>query len=360
MALIIFAALAIQSLNVVANNWNAAQFKSEIGNVLSTKDAFSLTSNESGQILVSVPVNKLSLDDNNRVSFKFAGQPPAQIFIIWRNNRSQELRQKGFRSMEKSNPSIDMTGITGWSGSASSMEFGFLTRPGQQINLLEARIFRPGMTDYIYGTLENWSSFRPWEPVDVNVYTGTNEFNKGPYPAPIFAGVTLAFILLYWLLRRKKASYQGGAIIIFCSWLTLDSLWQWQLWRQLIETRAQYGGLSSQEKLLASDDAVFFTFVDTAKGVMKQTDARVFIAGSNDYQTMVSAYFMAPRNTFLHRGGPELPKAKYLQRGDYILLLRASELHYQSTAGLIHFPDGQQIQVREHLSDRIGSLLEVL
>ena len=84
--------------------------------------------------------------------------------------------------------------------------------------------------------------------------------------------------------------------------------------------------MSSHEKLLASEDAPFVQFADAARPLITGPDARVFIAGSSDYQTMVSAYYMSPGNVFWHRHGPELPDAEYLRAGDYVVLLRASAI----------------------------------
>ncbi|MEP4146523.1 MAG: hypothetical protein ABJL54_04830 [Halioglobus sp.] len=343
-----------------AENWSAPDFKIEIGNVVSLGRTLVLTSNPGGQILVSVPVQHLSLRDNPRVSLKFAESPPAQIFVIWRTDASQELFQKGFRSFGKSKISFDMTGIKGWNGKASSLEFGFLVQPGQQIGLLEASVYRPGISDRINEVLANWLDFKVWRPVDVNVYTGTSEFSVGPYPAQIFAAMSLALVLLYLAMRRGKSKLQSVALIVFCSWLALDSFWQLRLWRQLAETRVQYAGKTSEDKLAASEDAVFAQFAAAARQSITRPDARVFIAGMHDYQTMTSAYYLSPFNSYWHRHGPELPDAKYLQSGDYILLLRASDINYQPALSTIQLDTGTQLKVQEHMSDRLGVLLEVL
>ena len=311
-------------------------------------------------MLVSVPANGLSLDKNYRVSFKFAGQPPPQIFVVWRTSASAEVFQHGFRPLENREPAIDMRGVKGWSGSASSMELGFLLTPGQQVILIETRIFKPDVTDLLKETWESWLFFEPWKPVDVNIYTGTRVFNQGPYPVPFFAAVALLLLALYAALRKRKASYRGAALLIFCSWLALDALWQIKLWRQVSTTMAQYGGIDSRQKLLASEDAVIVRFADACHAVIDEPEARVFIAGSNEYHTMLAAYYMSPNNTFWHRRGPELPAAEYLQRGDYIVLLGANKLNYQRNTGFIHFENGGRLAVREHFADNFGALLEVL
>ncbi|MEH6586646.1 MAG: hypothetical protein V7720_08805 [Halioglobus sp.] len=354
---LLFMALTTKSF---AASWNTSQFNTEIGSVVSSDNALILAPNDSGQILLSVPANQLILEENYRVSFKFADQPPSQIFVIWRTDSSTELYQKKFLPMGKSQPSIDMIGIEGWTGTAASLKFGFFARPGQKVSLLQASASEPGISDHVKNILANWSGFMTWAAADVNVYTGTRESSSGPYPAQIFAGLTLALIVLYIALRRKKATWQGAGLIVLCSWLTLDSFWQLQLWRQIGETKTQYGGMSSHEKLLASEDAPFVQFADAARPFITGTDARVFIAGSSDYQTMVSAYYMSPANTFWHRHGPELPDARYLRTGDYIVLLRASEINYQAAVGAITLADGKQLKVREHMSDSVGALLEVL
>ena len=351
--------ITVSSISI-AETWSAPQFKAEIGNVVSLDSALTLTSNPNGQILVSVPASGLPLRENYRVSFKFAGHPPAQIFLVWRVESSQELFQKGFRSTGESELSFDLTDVRGWDGKASSLEFGFLVQPGQKIDLLEIRAFRPGLSEKVRAVFESWLEFKPWRFVDINVHTGTSQFLVGPYPAQVFAVITLSLVFLYCALWRRKSKPQSIALIIFCSWLILDSFWQLRLWRQVTETRVQYAGKTSEAKVAASEDALFAKFAVDAAARITRPDARVFVAGMQDYQAMVSAYYLSPINTYWHRHGPELPDAKYLKPGDFIFLLRASAINYQPTLSTLQLASGDQLKVKEHVSNPLGALLEVL
>jgi hypothetical protein len=359
-ALLVVMSLATGSSSVFANSWGAGDFKPVIGTAEVRDKALTITANDSGQALVSVPAESLSLNDNPIVKFKFASRAPSQIFVIWRTGKSDQLHQQGFRSMGKPQPSFDMKGVGGWAGTASSLEFGFLTLPGNEVSLLEAHVYQPGLSDQLAELIDNWTLFRNWRPVDVNVYTGTSEFSRGLYPAPVFAGITLLCMILYVILRRRQTRWQAMAILVFCGWLALDALWQWRLWQQVSDTREQYAGLDSQQKMLASQDAPFVKFAQASQALITRPDARIFIAGSSDYQTMTTTYYLAPGNTFWHRNGPELPDASHLQAGDYIVLFRATELNYQPSAQTLLLEDGSALQVRELLADRVGTLLEVL
>lgn len=359
-ALLALAALATGSSSVFADGWDASDFKPVIGTGKHEGKALTITANDSGQAMVSVPADGLSLKDNPVVKFKFASRAPSQIFIIWRTGDSEQIHQQGFPSMGKPQPSFNMEGIAGWTGTASALQFGFLTPPGTEVSLLEAQVYEPALRDELEELIENWTQFRNWRPVDVNVYTGTSEFSRGPYPAPVLAGLTLLLMVLYGILRGRQTRWQTMAMLVFCGWLSLDALWQWRLWQQVSETRKQYAGLDSQQKMLASEDAPFVKFAQASQALITRPDARIFIAGSSDYQTMATTYYLSPGNTFWHRKGPELPNASHLQAGDYIVLFRVTELNYQPSAQTLLLKDGSALQVRELLADRVGALLEVL
>ena len=281
-ALVLFSVLTIQPLAVFADSWSSSEFRVEVGSLIIEEQVLTVAANESGQILVSVPVEGLSLDNNSKVSLTFTGQPPPQIFVVWQTDRSNQHYQKGFYSAGSQNPGINMTGTEGWSGTVTSLEFGFITRPGTQVKLQGARLFQPGITDRLQDVLNNWSEPRTWKLFDNNLYTGVQQFSEGPFPAQFFATLGFVFLAIYLLLRRGRASWHGTGIIIFCVWLALDSFWHLQLWHQVINTRNQYGGLSSHEKISASEDVQYAKFADSVQRIIDRADARVFVAGSQD------------------------------------------------------------------------------
>jgi hypothetical protein len=359
-ALLLFVILLTQSVTVLADRWSSSDLRLEVGSLISEEQYLTLAANPSGQILVSVPVEGLSLDANYIVSLNFSGQPPEQIFIVWQTDTSDQFYQKGFYSLGSRDPSIDMKGTEGWSGTAKSLEFGFITQPGIKVKLREARLYQPGLADYLGDVLNNWSELRRWQLFDINMHTGARQSYSGPFPAPFFAALCLVFLAIYIMVYRGSVSWKAVGLIIFCAWLALDSFWHVKLWYRVIETTDRYGDLNVEQKALSSEYAPYAKFAGSVQRIIDRAGARVFVAGSRDYEAMSTAYYLSPINTFWHRNGPELPDAKYLRAGDYIALLRANNVNYQPGIGAIVLIDNSQIKVQKRLSHDVGILLEVL
>lgn len=345
---------------VLAKNWGSESLEAVIGSPLATGAGLTVRPDKQAQVLVRLPAAGQSLDQNYRVRVRFAGATPSAVFVLWRNNREDKLHQHGVRPDTATSASVDMREQAGWEGEAVSLELGFLVPTRQPITVLGASLDRPGIGEKVNAIWTNWAAFRGWTPLDINVHTGTRDFYQGPYPVPVFCGVAAALVCLYLLIRRRQSRIQEAALVLLCTWIVLDALWQWRLWRQLSETRAQYGGLTPGEKLLASEDAAFVQLGQRVRETVPATATRLFLASSVDAWGMLAAYHASPLNLYWHRHGPELPGAEYLRPGDHILLLRTSSISYQANQGLIRLENGDEVRVRERLSERAGVLLEVL
>ena len=71
---------------------------------------------------------------------------------------------------------------------------------------------------------------------------------------------------------------------------------------------------------------------------------------------MRAAYYLAPRNTYWHRRGPELPDPTYLKENDYILIVQPSNLQLSREQQLLRYPGGAELSV-EILSNNPQSSL---
>ena len=355
----IFLIVTILPVTALAKTWSAADLSVEMGTVIAREPALTVESNSQGQILLRRPASGMALHANHRVRFTFQGPPPARIYLIWRRNNADQLLQHGFATNGSAKPTLDLGSVAGWQGDAESLQVGFLLGPGDEVTLQQISLSNPGMLEVMSKSLQSWSAFRPWLPVDINVLTGTREFNKGPYPAQVFAISTLLLLLAYLAWRQRRAKWTGVAMIVFCSWLALDALWQWRLWQQLEVTRATYEGLGSEGKVLASERGRIANLARQARRAIDTADPRIYVASQSDGDGMNAAYYLSPYNTYWYRRGAELPENDYLQPGDYILIVKPSITLYDRSKGLMRLPPGKPINVVERYADELGLLLEV-
>lgn len=344
---------------IAADTWPGSALPVLMGSAETRAESLSLTANLQGQVLLSVPANGASLDDHSHLRVVFGANPPSRIYAIWKNDHSDRLHQAGFAIGGQSVITLDLSQQENWTGAVRSLQLGFRAFPGDPFDIATVELYRPGPLDKLQGLLGNWTYFRPWQAYDINVYTGTREFSRGPYPMPTIGAAGLIVMLVYLVVARRRFSWRAAAVILLGSWLALDALWQYRLWQQLGETRTRYAGLDPEQKLLASDDGALYSLAKRAREIIDRPDARIFIASSGDGPGMLTAYYVAPLNTYWHRSGQELPAARHLHSGDFILRLRDSTLPYLPESGVITTPSGENIDVMQHLADPQGVLLEV-
>lgn len=331
-----------------------------MGKATARDDGLLLQADPAGQILLEFSPQALALGENTRVELEFAGTPPLQVYLFWRNSIDQrQLRQFRYLPGDKTSALIDMSAHPHWQGEARVLQLGFRGPPDQNIHFLSMAIHPPGIMDHLQELWQNWGAFRGWKPADINVYTGTREFNTGPYPTPVFAALVLAALLAYLLVKRAKASWQGAALVLFCGWLALDSLWQIRLWQQVALTRATFAGAGQAEKLERAGQAAISTLAREARKRISDPRARVFVATRSDSTGMHAAYYLAPLNVYWHRHGPELPELEALPTGSFIMLLRPSALRLDREKQLLLDRQGGQLPIAIHLQDKKGLLLEV-
>lgn len=341
------------------HSWPLSQLVVEIGSGTVAEDGLALVPNANGQILLSVLDHGILPKLGQRASFSFTGTTPPVIYLVWRRSDSGELFQHGFATGGLADSYFDLNSIAEWRGELQSLEFGFLVPPDTQVTLTSLHIARPSMAERFKSVLHDWTTFRAWVPADINIYIGTAK-NVGPHPAQVTGIFALIAILVYFAARPATFRLGSLMLIVFVLWVILDGFWQWRLWQQVSITRERFAGLDSLSKVVASEDAGVARLAYQAQEVVQAPNARIFVASQSDGIGMRAAYYLSPVNVFWYRRGPELPDAKYLRSGDYILVLAPSVIEYQREAGRIRFSRGDELAVIERLSSDRGVLLEVV
>lgn len=164
----------------------------------------------------------------------------------------------------------------------------------------------------------------------MNTNTGVTKLSPF-YPVPVVALLLFCSLLAYGALRlitpkKRRIDWRITGLIILGCWLALDLPWQYQLLRQAEKTHNQFAHKSSAEKIAVGPDAALVALTNTAKEKIDSPEARVFVASSDIYTGLRSAYYLYPLNVFWAIRGRELPFLTYLRSGDYILMNRAKTM----------------------------------
>jgi hypothetical protein len=348
-------------------HWEGDQIKVGMGTTVKSKKALQIQAGADGRIFLSVAANGVTLDEFSRVEFEFHQPPPAgQFFVAWRTASGKEgMHPFVISGASQGTVTVSMSAAADWKGAADVLGLGIRLAPYSVVGIQSMSLSRSTLLSEAKERLHDWASLKPWTLRDINLYTGTRAFQQGVPPVLFFSRVLLAGLigyLVYLLLtaRLRQFNWHIAGILILACWIVLDLMWQVRLGQQARETYARFGGKSSQEKLLASSDAPIVRFITRVKKSVDGETPRIFVASANDYGAMLSAYYIAPINTYWHRGGSELPAGKFLSRGDYILLIAPFTTQYQPDRGLIRLPDSARLPVELVLKEQMGVLLRVI
>jgi hypothetical protein len=344
-----------------------AQFAVNIGQAERTNEGLLLTPEpDSGKIYLTYATGDIALEQFTRVAIELAGDAPLQGFLLWQTKTYGEQVFQ-FRIDDLAGGQsvlVDMTDRQAWEGVATMIGLGLYVPSKEALVLRDFSVDQPALADRLGELVDAWTSFTPWRAFDINLYTGVRQFGQGPHPVPIAAGVLASILLLYFVFafrgeRRGVNWHTVGGVVLAC-WIALDLLWQSKLTRQVQQTYALFAGLSSQEQLLASEDAPVVRFASEAKSHISAGDARVFVASQSDWLGMLAAYYLSPLNVYWHRKGPELPSPELLVSGDYVFLVRPSALEYDPARSMISIPGGGHKAAVSLYSSPMGELFQVM
>lgn len=374
LARIVLVALLIASCPLRAEQelrWTGEQISVGNGTLVEAGEALKILAGAEGKIFLSVAPPETAFDDFSRVSIVVLDAPAtAQFFLVWRTTAGEEgMHQFWLPTGAAGEVSIPMVGQANWGGAADLLGLGVIVGPYKSISLQSISLSQPALIEEFIERqqqrLRDWTSFRSWQPSDINFNRGTTAVAQGLSPVQFFALLLLASLVCYLLLlrvtgRSRKFSWRIAAALVLVCWIPLDLFWQLRLGHQLRETYLTYAGKSSSEKLMSSGDAPIVQFIARVKDAIEGEAPRVFLDSANDYAGMLSAYYVAPLNTYWNRKGPKLPGKQFLASGDYILLVAPFTTQYQPADNSISLPDSSKVPVKLVLRDSTGILLRVI
>jgi hypothetical protein len=356
-----------QHANISSRALEISNGKVQKGVGVYRQGGFHLQLDASGWALLIVPTDRLQLDNYPYVHIIFRDSLNADsLVLLWKSkSRDRRISRASIPYNQEKSMWLTMDGIPGWLGEVESVAISIQGIPEDQI-VLEQIAFAPAsLSAHLKSIYANWTTFSPWSGTSVNFHAGVYQENLALHPVPLMAvwfalsSIILAIRLL--LARSKPQVYVLVLPMIFLiAWLTLDMVWQGKLLQQLFETRSQFSGKNMTEKLQSGGDGELYKFIEDVHSLIDSTNARVYVGSASDSRGMRGAYYLYPLNVFWQRHAQELPGVEYMSRGDYLVILKPSELQFDKKKSILSLPDGSPLQVEVLLTRPRGQLFKVL
>ncbi|MEM9255102.1 MAG: hypothetical protein AAGA91_06625 [Pseudomonadota bacterium] len=289
-------------------------------------------------------------------------QIPLEATLFWQGQDGTESHPYAVENRQLSDLWIATNELPGWGGDALTLTLALQGAPNSQVVVHTLSLHGSSLANQLRSIRSDWIAFVPWKRASMNSHTGVTKVSSY-YPVPLMACVFMFSLLAYlllsaWRQRRVQADWRALGLIFLACWLALDLAWQKQLLHQVAATRVAFAGKSEEQKLASGPDAELYQLVRRMRDGLPP-EARVIVASSDDYTGLRSAYYLLPRNVYWSLRGPEMPPARYLQSGDYVLKLSPTELNYNSDTHSLLIPNAPAVSADLIIREGNGSLLRV-
>lgn len=256
---------------------------------------------------------------------------------------------------------INTAELPGWTGELKDVYLSLFGKPGQQVVVDDFSLHAPSPTRRFAALYDDWTFYEPWDRAAMNTHTGVTRVASF-YPLILAAGWLLLSVgcyTLYVLAGRGSRAFdwQATGLIFLACWLAIDATWQQRLLYQVLDTREQFSGLSSDEKLRVGPDAKIVAFVEQLREHIPP-ESRVFVTSDDDYEALRTAYYLYPLNVYW-RMRLGLPTSNYIKSGDFITVMNSPEVRYNKRKGILIIPSTGRLPADRVVDERFGELYRV-
>ena len=131
--------------------------------------------------------------------------------------------------------------------------------------------------------------------------------------------------------------------IFVAAWLLCDLRWEWNLARQAMATRDQYGGKDWRGKHLAAEDGPLFAFIENVRAKLPVAPVRIFVVAEANYFRDRGAFHLYPHNVYFDPYRDTVPASAAMRPGDYLVVYQRRGIQYDAAAQRLRFPDGTTV-----------------
>tara|TARA_R110000823_G_scaffold144958_5_gene275103 strand:+ start:24699 stop:25841 length:1143 start_codon:yes stop_codon:yes gene_type:complete len=297
------------------------------GSATPTNDGVAIMPNEQGIVWINLPLQPDSTARYRYLHLAFTRFPAdLKTTLGWQRPDSGEFQREELETLPRESLWLSLAESSAWQGPVTSLQLIFNTRLQEPIVIADMSLHPASRRLQLLALYSDWTSGTPWRNASINSYSGVTQFSP-MYPAPL-AGMLLLLSLLAFgvlhLLRNGWApvDWRAVGLIFLVCWISIDSVWQIKLFKQVADTQRQFAGKNTHEKLSVGPDAELYQFISEARKLIEPSTARVFVGSNDDYSGLRSAYYLYPFNVYWELRGKELPRPNMLRSGDYVVLIQ--------------------------------------
>lgn len=257
---------------------------------------------------------------------------------------------------------INTSELPGWNGELNALYLRVIGEAGKELTLHDLSLHGPSLGRRLASLYDDWTVYEPWDRAAMNTHTGVTRTSSF-YPMILAAGwlfLSLGCYMAYVLAGRgqRRFDWRVTGLVFLACWLVMDAAWQQRLFYQVKDTRAQFSGLTSEEKLRIGPDAKIVAFVETLREHIPE-DARVFVLSDDDYEGLRTAYYLYPLNVYFRMKYGLPSERRLIRSGDYIAVMTSPDTRYNKKKELLNVPASGRWDVDQLVDERVGQLFRV-
>ena len=319
----------------------------------------------SGITLVNVATDFRSADYPG-IEWRVAGlHQDADMRLLWRSDfQPNRLNTAPIRIEAGRAVTTVMADDPAWIGRITGIALAIHGPLPQPIAIASVTAKPMGAIDVARDRLHEWFAFEAWNGASINSIAGGEDYQRLPLPALLALVVAVSGIAVVAIRHFRPAAFTAATPVILAAfflagWLLLDARWTFNLLRQERDTAARYAGKDLRDKHLANDDGPLFAFIEKVLAVLPRTPVRIFVASDADYFRGRAAYHLYPHSVYFDARSNELPPARDMHPGDWLLVYRQRGIQFDRSLGKVRWGDGQIVNAELKLVEPGGALFVI-
>ena len=257
---------------------------------------------------------------------------------------------------------INTSELPGWNGELKALYLRVIGERGKAITVRDLSLHGPSLGRRLASLYDDWTVYEPWDRAAMNTHTGVTRTSSF-YPMILTAGwlfLSLGCYLAWGIAGRgqRPLNWQVTGLVFLACWLVMDAAWQQRLFYQVKDTRAQFSGLTSEEKLRVGPDAKIVAFVEILRKHIPE-GARVFVLSDDDYEGLRTAYYLYPSNVYFRMKFGLPGERRLIRSGDFIAVMTSPGTRYNKRNEFLYVPESGRWDVDRLVDERVGDLYRV-
>lgn len=254
-----------------------------------------------------------------------------KVVLFW--SSSENSQNPNFEELDLYQQGGNWTAVNGnsnWSGPVDNIAIGvFGDLRDQPLSVSTLEFWPDNAFRRAVMTVGGWLHFKVWTQASINQLTLGSQKVQSP---TLFLGSSwLLSIVIFWFAsalgqRSDFGQVTAHAAISFLTlWLTLDILWQRQLFLQLGESRVLFSGKTMHDKKLSDIDGASYDELAAIRNLLPAPGPRIWIltAERDSFLAYRTKFHLTPHQTYYYHDAGFMhylmTRFGAAEAGDYLL-----------------------------------------